>query len=95
VNPNLTPPRWPNGPQICAASNLPSFPTEKAAKDSIDHFHLVMLSALWECRCCDGWHAWTVRATDSSGNAYSGTVTEAGAPLVCKRIQDLISRTRK
>ena len=95
ITARLNPPRWPNGPQICDEANLPSFASARAAVDAVADFHLLMLSALWECRICGGWHLWTVRATDSSGNAFSGTVDDRGVPVVCARIQKLIERTKK
>lgn len=91
----LEPPRWPGGEAICAKCNLPSFASAKAATDSVGAFHMVAISALWQCRFCDGWHVWTSEASSSSGNFRSDIVDKNGAFIISQRIQTLINGTKK
>jgi len=92
---HLDPPRWPDGPPICREANLPAFASANAATDSVGAFHLVAISALWQCRFCDGWHVWTSEASSSSGNFRSDIVDKKGAFIISQRIQTLINRTKK
>lgn len=56
-DPKLEPPRWPNGPEICLAENLPSFASREEAlayhERENPHWEIVKLG---RCRWCAGWH---------------------------------------
>ncbi len=66
------PPRWPNGPRICPAANLPAFDSDADAaafRASNCPGHTVV--AQWTCNVCGKIHFWGVGG-DPSG-ASSGT----------------------
>lgn len=72
----LEPPRWPGGPPICPAANLPAFPDEAASL----RFHETnspgsRVYRRWQCRQCGRWHYLALPcspAGDSSGKAHRG-----------------------
>lgn len=51
------PPRWPGGPFICIAANLPSFETVAAAKKVSVTMAGDNLAATWTCQACGLLHA--------------------------------------
>jgi hypothetical protein len=65
------PPRWPGGPRICVAANLPAFETVAEARDITRTNEGDSLKESWTCTVCGMIHA-TYKARPPSG-ATSGS----------------------
>lgn len=52
---SLEAPRWPGGPKICVASNLPAFESRKAMK-AFQFDNLSNVTREWECDDCGCFH---------------------------------------
>lgn len=54
----IEPPRWPGGPPICKAENLPAFETAGALADFHDRNGpgVNVTKKAWQCQHCGGWH---------------------------------------
>jgi hypothetical protein len=51
------PPRWPGGPPICVAENLPAFKDLKEIADFIErNCPAIRTWSKWQCRACNMWH---------------------------------------
>jgi len=70
---NLDAPRWPGGPAICKATNLPAFETVKDAKAFVDMFPGYIVESFLECEACGGIHVHGHDRGPSGGS--SGTST--------------------
>lgn len=56
----LDPPRWPGGPEICVATNLPAFETEKVLKGWMElNAPECKIERTGKCGECGMWHAET------------------------------------
>lgn len=56
----LDPPRWPGGPQICPAANLPAFATEREMNGYFDtNAPSLPEVRRWQCDRCGMWHRQT------------------------------------
>lgn len=83
----LLPARWPGGPEICPAVNLPAFKDVKSCTDFVARSPVI---EIWKCKACGHWHAWTrahAPAGESSGGAREYTMP-AG-------IREMIDRTKE
>lgn len=66
------PPRWPGGPKICKAENLPAFQTVKEMAAFHDSLPGVKTLTVKLCPVCDCYHAYTKPRSpsgDSSGSS--------------------------
>lgn len=67
--------RWPNGPKICIATNLPAFETPEA----LESFRETnapggQIIARWQCTACGLWHYWG-SGHDPAGGSSATTRT--------------------
>lgn len=63
--------RWPGGPQICPAANLPAFREWQDAQAFLDRTTSTAVLQ-WRCQQCGCWHFWTkphAPAGESCGTA--------------------------
>lgn len=82
----LLPSRWPDGPLICSATNLPAF----SSKAELNAFCRSPMVEIWECKECGQWHGWT-HAHAPAGES-SGGAREYRMP---KWVREMIDRTKK
>jgi hypothetical protein len=69
----LDPPRWPGGPSICPAENLPALESLAALKV----FHETnspscIVLRQWQCPHCQSWHAETMPPDPAGQSSGSG-----------------------
>ena len=81
-------PRWPGGPKICVAVNLPAFGTVKEAKDFNEkNGHFPILTS-WKCNRCGCYHYWSGAPSSPTGDVKTGSQD------LPKRITRLIEQTK-
>jgi len=81
-------PRWPGGPKICIAVNLPAFGTVKEAKDFNEkNGHFPILTS-WKCGRCGCYHYWSGAPSSPTGQV------KAGSQDIPKRITKLVEQTK-
>ena len=68
------PPRWPGGPFICIAANLPSFETAAAARNMNRTLEGDSVDETWECKACGMTHAGHKYRPPSGATSGSGRV---------------------
>jgi hypothetical protein len=69
----LMKPRWPNGPKICAAENLPAFETAKdLAAFLAKNAPSCKVVKKWQCQACGHFHAYTVAPDPAGGSSGTG-----------------------
>lgn len=68
-------PRWPGGPPLCPAANLPAFATADQAKQWHDApkrgnplYESNPMTKLWQCEECGQWH-FTTHPRPPSGSS--------------------------
>lgn len=79
------PPRWPGGPMICAAVNLPAFLT----RSELDSFRETncpgsTIIKVWQCNVCDSWHYWA-SGHDPAGSSSGTTRTSRHIEAIARR----------
>lgn len=77
----LLKPRWPGGPKICPAANLPAFETMAGWRA----FHAkngpsCKVIREWICDHCGHWHAETTAPDPTGGSSGQGRSSKGGEP---------------
>lgn len=77
----LEPARWPGGPKICPATNLPAFPTMKDLKRFFDGLPAVTVDRTGLCTVCQHYHAEAHHRDDSEAGLMSPETLAHGLQL--------------
>jgi hypothetical protein len=65
--------RWPGGPKICPAENLPAFQTAAGLDGFLKaNSPSCKVVSKWQCATCGHWHAYTIAPDPAGGSSGTG-----------------------